>query len=218
MSAIAAIVVLGCSAVSGPAIVGARKYIERRRARRVLAERPPLGTETPDGTLVRVTGTVRVRDTTIVAPLSGVACVAARARVSSGIPHKRGATFSPEWFAIVSFVLEREREPPVVVEGVHARLDLPAARLGSAKRGSPELARRDQLLLQLGIKRIALGGGCEEVVVTAGMRVSIAGLMMLGVPPAPPAAGELGFRDQPPATIRIVGSATYPLVIGAPVA
>jgi len=199
------------------AFVGTRTFFERRRVRRELSDRPALGTETPDGTVVRVTGTVRVRDTTIVAPLSGIECVAARARVTSGV-HAKGEARSNEWFAIVSFVLERDGEPPVVVEGVHARLDLPAEKLKTAKHGSPELVRREQLLLQLGIKRIAWRGGFEEVVVTAGMRVSVAGLMMLGVPTAPAAASELGFRDQPPATIRLVGSATYPLVIGAAVA
>src|SRR6185312_13135864 len=103
------------------AIGGTRKLVERRRVRRDLAVSPDLGAKTPEGTVVRVTGVVRKRDTLIVAPLSGVECVAARARVTTGVWYTRGAQKPREWFAIVSFVLERDGEPPVVVEGKHAR-------------------------------------------------------------------------------------------------
>ena len=209
--------VLAATAVASTGLAGARTLVERRRARRQLVALPPLGTETPDGTSVRVTGTVRVRDNTIVAPLSGVECVAARARPVSGI--RPGGGGSNEWFAIVSFVLERDGEPPVVVDGVHARLDLPLERLRRAKRGSPERDRHEQLLLQLGLRAFDWGAKFEEVVVTPGMRVSVAGMMMLAPADVPPSRQrELGFREPPPATIRIVGSATYPLVIGVPIA
>ncbi len=213
------LVMIGTAAGSA-ALGGARKLLERRSARRELARHPPLGTQTPDGTVVRVTGVVRVRDTLIVAPLSGVECVAARARVTSGNWQTRRALKPREWFAIVSFVLERAAEPPILVEGVHAKLDLAPERLERAKRGSPELARREQLMLQLGDRQaLATRADFEEVVVRPGMRVSIAGLMMLALPDAPPASGnELGFRDQAPSTLRLVGNATHPLVIGAPIA
>jgi hypothetical protein len=210
-------IVIAAGAVAAAAFGGARTLVERRRVRRELVDLPPLGTETPDGTSVRVTGTVRVREATIVAPLSGVECVAARARAISGV--RVAGVGSREWFAIVSFVLERDGEPPVIVDGMHARLDLPLERLGRAKRDSPERARREQLLLQLGVHAFGWGAKFEEVVVTPGMRVSVAGMMMLAPSDAPPSPDrELGFREPPPATIRIVGSATYPLIIGVAVA
>jgi hypothetical protein len=197
-----------------------RRLIERHRVRRELAASPDLGTQTPEGTLVRVTGIVRKRETLIVAPLSGVECVAARARVTTGFWYTRTALKPREWFAIVSFVLERDREPPVVVEGEHARIAVPAEKLARAKSGSRELARREQLLLQLGEKATnAYRAGCEEIAIVPGMRVSVAGLMMLGLPEAAPADDDARlFRDQPPNTLRLVGNAAHPIVIGSPIA
>jgi hypothetical protein len=213
-------VIIGGTAVVSAAIGGTRKLVERRRVRRDLAVSPDLGAKTPEGTVVRVTGVVRKRDTLIVAPLSGTECVAARARVTTGLWYTRGATKPREWFAIVSFVVDRDGEPPVVVEGQHARIALPSPRLGRVKAGSAELARREQLLLQLGERSAsALRAGCEEVAIVPGMRVSVAGLMMLDQPSAPPAADDARlFRELPPATLRLVGNATHPLVIGRPVA
>jgi hypothetical protein len=193
--------------------------IERRRVRRELAASIPLGTETPEGTVVRVTGIVRERDTLIVAPLSGVECVAARARVTTGLWHTRGVLKPREWFAIVSFLIARDGEPPVVVEGQHALISLPGEKLARAKPGSRELARREQLLLQLGDKATnAYRAGCEEIAIVPGMRVSVVGLMMLGRSEAPVGDDERGFRELAPSTLRLVGNATHPLVIGSPIA
>jgi hypothetical protein len=197
-----------------------RKLAERRRIRRELASRPALGAETPDGTVVRVTGTVRHRDTLIVAPLSGVECVAARARVSAEMWNTRGVRKPREWFAIVSFLLERDGEPPVVVEGEHAEIALPTQKLPRPKSGSDALHRRQQLLVQLGIgAHRARGGGFEEVAIVPGMHVSVVGLMMLGDAVAPPIADDQRmFRELPPSTLRLVGNAAHPLVIGRPIA
>ncbi|HEX4454226.1 MAG TPA: hypothetical protein VH143_25360 [Kofleriaceae bacterium] len=213
------LVIVG-SGLASAAIGTARTLAERRRVRRELAASPQLGTLTPEGTLVRVTGVVRKRDTLIVAPLSGAECVAARARITTGVWQLRGAMRPREWFAIVSFVLDRGGEPPVIVEGEHARIALPPEKLARAKAGSHDLARREQLLLQLGEKATnAFRAGCEEIAIVPGMRVSIAGVMMLDVPvAAPPGDGERGFRDLPATTMRLVGNATHPLVIGSPIA
>jgi hypothetical protein len=198
----------------------ARKLAEHRRVRRELARRPALGAETPDGTVVRVTGTVRLRDTLIVAPLSGVECVAARARVSAEMWNTRGARKPREWFAIVSFLIERDGEPPVVVEGEHAEIALPTQKLARPKAGSDALHRREQLLLQLGIgAHRARGGGFEEVAVVPGMHVSVVGLMMLGQAIEPPRTDDQRmFRESPASTLRLVGNAAHPIVIGSPIA
>lgn len=187
-----------------------RKVIERRRARRELAGAPPLGADTRDGTIVRVTGRVRVVQEVVVAPLSGVECVVARSRVqvSKWRPKRR------EQFAMVSFVLERDGEPPIAVEGVHARLDVSPLPL-AAPRGmkSPERTRREELLRRVRLPLTAMATATfEETVVRAGDRITIAGLVMLdpGVVPT----GELGHRDAPPSRLRIAGNVDHPLVIG----
>jgi hypothetical protein len=120
----------------------------------------------------------------------------------------------------VSFVLERDGEPPVVVEGKHAEIALPSQKLPRPKSGSDALHRRQQLLAQLGIgAHRAGGGGFEEVAIVPGMHVSVVGLMMLGQPVAPPDANEERmFRDLPSSTLRLVGNAAHPLVIGSPIA
>ena len=211
------IAVLGGSAAIG----GARKLLERRRARKALAARAPLGTETPEGTVVRVTGTVRVADMKLVAPLSAVECVVVRSRVGSMAGMAARAVRPKEWFAMVPFVLERAGEPPIAVEGEHALLDVEPQKLPRPHGpASPERARRMQLLLKLGLKPTEVARATyEEVVVTAGMRVSVAGLMMLDPAAAPPpTTAELGFRDLAPASLRIAGNAEHPLVIGELVA
>jgi hypothetical protein len=211
--------VIVSTGLASAAIGGGRRLVEWRRGRRELAASTPLGTETPEGTVVRVTGAVRQRETLIVAPLSGVECVAARARITTGLWHVRGAMKPREWFAIVSFVVERDGEPDVVVEGQHARIALPAEKLARATVGSREYARREQLLLQLGEKATnAFRAGCEEIAIVPGMRVSVVGLMMLGQAEAPVGDDDRGFRELPPSTLRLVGNATHPLVIGSPVA
>jgi hypothetical protein len=43
--------------------------------------------------------------------------------------------------------------------------------------------------------------------------------MMLGLPEAAPADDDARlFRDQPPNTLRLVGNAAHPIVIGSPIA
>jgi hypothetical protein len=125
-----------------------------------------------------------------------------------------------EWFAIVSFLIERDGEPPVVVEGDHAEIALPAQKLPRPQPGSVALIRRVALLGQLGIgTHRARGGGFEEVAVVPGMHVSVVGLMMLGQAVEPPRTDDQRmFRETPASTLRLVGNAAHPIVIGNPIA
>jgi len=206
-----ATVAIALVAASG-SVATLRKVIERRGARRELASALPFDADTRDGTFARVTGTVRVVDELVVAPLSGVECVVARSRVRIAntwrLPRRR------EQFAMVSFVVDRDGEPPVAIEGVHARLDVTPLPL-AAPRGmsSPERSRREALLRRVRLPLTAMATArFEETVVRPGDRITIAGLVMLD-PGAPP-TGELGHRDAPPSRLRLAGNADHPLVIG----
>jgi hypothetical protein len=202
------------------------RRLTRRRARTELAAVPPLRADSLEGAIVRVTGTVRATGATIVAPLSGVECVAARAsammtdRVSPGLLRPR------VWFEIVPFALDRDGEPPVIVDGDHARLDLepmdqpvPKGWAPAKHRQRMELRevtrqRERELLGKLELPR-TMSARFEEKIVRAGTRVSIAGVFMLGEPSAD--EGERGFRELGPASLRITGDANHPLIIGQPV-
>ncbi|HET9990081.1 MAG TPA: hypothetical protein VFQ65_16235, partial [Kofleriaceae bacterium] len=63
-----------------------------------------------------------------------------------------------------------------------------------------------------GLKSSA-GGIFEEVIIEAGMRITIAGLMMKDVGAIPP-DGEAGYREEVPASLRLAGDVAHPLVIG----
>jgi hypothetical protein len=208
--------------MAGSFAIGAtRRLLERRRARRELKSRPDLADlgDPEEGIVVRVTGTVRTRrpreadrePVTVVAPLSGKCCVVYRARVTSSGSLVRGAAPPRESFAIVAFRLERDDGELVEVEGVHALLDLPD-RLSSPKT-SDDRARRASFLLHHGLPRSA-GGVFDEVIVEAGMRIAIAGLVMkdAGAPPG----GETGYREDAKPTLRLAGDLGHPLVIGEP--
>jgi hypothetical protein len=200
--------------MAGSAAIGAtRKLLERRRARRELLSRPVLGTETDEGTVVRVTGIVRIAEATLNAPISDSVCVMYRARVMAAGGFVRRAFKPSESFAMVPFVLERDGDHAMVaIEGAHALLDLPNRKLAKP-RTSDEYERRTKFLLLHGIKTTN-DGVFEEVIVEAGMHVAIAGLMMKDVRELLP-AGEAGYRDDAPAALRLAGDVAHPLVIGA---
>ena len=189
-----------------------RRVLERRRARAALRAIALLAPTTSEGAIARVTGTVAGIDGhTLVAPLTGRPCVAHRSRVAP-----RGAL-------PLGGVLERVELCPftidglVTVESVNTQLDLPRSKLTP----SPEQRDRyDAFLSPAGLWRHHAAFGkygpeFEEVIVVPGMRITVAGLVMLEIPD--PVAGELGFRDLPPARIRLVGNAEHPIVIGTAV-
>jgi hypothetical protein len=205
--------------MAGSLAIGAtRRLLERRRARSQLVSRPDLAdlADPEDGTVVRVTGTVRAVDSgdaepgpdLLRAPISGTPCVVYRARVT-----RSGTTSSKprESLAMVPFVLERDTGERVTVEGAHALLDLPNT-LARAK-SSDDRDRRATFLLLHGFPASA-PGAFDEVIVTVGMRVTVAGLVMKepgGVPD-----GEAGYRDGAKPALRLAGDLAHPLVIGQP--
>jgi hypothetical protein len=188
-----------------------RRGLERRQARDALRAIALLTPTTAEGVIARVTGTVAVLDgRTLVAPLTGRPCVAHRSRVAP-----RGALPS-------GGVLERVELCPftidgvVAVESVNTQLDLPRSRLTPSPQ---QRDRYDAFLAVTGLQRHdpefgKYGPEFEEVIVVPGMRITVAGLVTHEIPPI---ASELGFRDLPPARVRLVGDAEHPIVIGTAV-
>ncbi|CAN5128594.1 hypothetical protein BH11MYX1_BH11MYX1_14000 [soil metagenome] len=208
--------------MAGSFAIGAtRRLLERRRARHELESRPDLADlgDPEEGSIVRVPGTVRARQpreegphpAVLVAPISGKPWVVYRARVTSSGSLVRGAAKPRESFAMVPFVLERDDGDAVAIEGAHALLDLPDTLSGP--KTADDRDRRAKFLLLHGLSTSA-GGVYDEVVVEAGMRVAVAGIVMKDVGSLPD--GEAGYRDDAKPTLRLAGDLAHPLVIGAP--
>jgi hypothetical protein len=195
------------------AIAAGRKLVERRRARQALRDRAPLEHGSPDGSEVRVTGIVRVLDETLEAPLSGLPCVVYRSRMApvEGFVLWARVQKPLEQIRMVPFALELPDRSRVIVESRHALLDLdPIKKLRSDE------TRRQQLGEALGLsERDQRASQIEETVVTAGMRVTVGGLVMKDVPAAP-TSDERAFRDDQPTQLRIAGDAAHPIAIGSP--
>ncbi len=120
---------------------------------------------------------------------------------------------------MVPFLLERSGgEGPVSIEGAYAALDLdPIKRVGRRPKTPTDRARRDAFGVVHGLGQRQISNGIfDETVVEPGLTVTIVGLMMKDVDVEPPAASELGFRDEAPSALRLAGNADHPLVIGAP--
>ena len=210
-----AIVALGAGAIGA-----GRRLLERRRAHRELVSKPALDASIAEGTVVRVTGVVRVLERTLEAPLSGATCVVVRSQVRAkgfGLAALR----PKETVTMVPFLLEREGEGTVSIEGVHVLLDLkPLSLARPHRKNETERARRQQFVLAHGFntrqaRRAAFA--FWETIVEPGMTVSVAGLMMKDVGEPPPVGEELGFRDTAAPARRLAGNVEHPLVIGAPV-
>jgi hypothetical protein len=199
----------------GSAAIGAgRKLLERRRARRELREKQPLGAGSPEGEVVRITGVVRVHEDKLVAPLSGLPCVVARSRVTSGGKLTARAQKPKETIAMVTFIIDRGSEGRVVIEGKHVLLDLSPLDL---KRDEIEESRRQDFLQLHGLPLREMSRAIfEETILEPGKRVSVAGLMMKDLP-TEPVPEELGFRETAAPNLRLAGNVEHPLVIGEPV-
>jgi hypothetical protein len=201
---------LGGSAVVG----GARKVIERRRARRALRAPAPLLATSPEGEVLRVTGVVHAGDELIIAPLSGREVVVVRSRVRSGAGFLSRAAKPSETMAMVPFVIVRDDGSKVTIEGDHVELDLPALRM---RRSKIDGDRRAKFVAKHGLRRHELARAVfDETIVEVGMRVSVAGLLMKD-PIAEVVHEERGFRDDMPTSLRLAGNSDHPLVIGEPV-
>lgn len=197
----------------GSALIGiGRRMMERRRVRRELRERPALASDTNEGTVVTVEGTVRALEP-VTAPLSGRPCAVYRSMVDATNWIVRGASRKglSEMTVVTPFLVDRGAEGTVLVEGTFAVLDVPMENLKKIDR-----QRREHFLVANGVPaKQRHRAGLVEWVVADGDRVRVAGLVMHD-PASEPDAGsaERDFRDAPPPTLRITGNVDHPLAIG----
>jgi len=193
---------------SGVVVRELRRVGERRRARDALRAIPPLSATTADGTLARVTGIATpIEGHTLIAPLTGRACLAHRSRAAARGGLLQGIAVI-ERIELCPFSLGE-----VEIHSANTRLDMPPTPL----RPSPaQRDRYDRFLYPIGLHRHSrcfggYGPEFEEIIVTPGLRITVAGLVMLEI--SDRARGELGFRDRA-VRARLVGDAEHPIVIG----
>ena len=190
---------------SVPLTFGATRGLhERWRARWRLRDYPDLDDARENGR-VSATGVVRALDETLTAPLSGRPCVAYRTRVwSSSQPTGVGYAYR-ETIQLRPFVIDLGDEE-IIIDGERAMFGIPPQKL-------PRDPEREASFLA----RHALAHGrarFSEVVLELGAHVTVGGTLVL-VPRDEPAMEELGFRDPPPPSQRIVGNRERPLLLVA---
>lgn len=178
---------------------------DRRSARKLLGSTDWLDDESADGSLVKVTGVVKVREhgERFVSPLSESRCVVQRLRVLVRRGQDpRGKLI--EDFKILPFVIEGDGEQ-FLVDAEHALLDISPVPLSRAVQ-----PRKNTLLASLGHETAnSMKSEFEETIVELGKTVTVAGTLAKQ-PPGPDQAAAL--RDTDP-KIRIVGTKEHPIAI-----
>lgn len=178
------------------------------RARWRLRGHAVLDDRAREGDLVKVTGTVRPLEETLVAPLSGRHCIAYRARVS-GATKINNKQYSRGWqttMQVRPFVVDRDGGAgQIIVVGDHVVFGVHPE---SLRPRNPD--REVAFIVRHAIQpfRVRL----DEVVVEVGAHVSVGGTLVL-VPRDEPPTGERGFRDLPPPDQQLAGNRESPLVI-----
>ena len=177
----------------------------RRQARKLLGSTAWLADDSADGSMVKVTGVVRMREhgERFISPLSENRCVVLRLRVL--VRHGRNPSAKlVEKLDIMPFVIEDE-DGKLLVDAPVALLDM--APVKQSRHVGP---RKNQLLVDLGYDTANSGASeFEETLVEVGARVTIAGTLAKQ-PPRPEDAA--GYRDTDP-PLRIVGSKEHPIAI-----
>ena len=182
------------------------RLVERARAWASLRNFAPLTARSREGSFVRATGVVRVLDESVIAPLTGRECVLARSRVL-GV----GDLINPpQWMQIKPFVLVLEgSDVSAVIDGSHVLFGIAAEKLRGVSA-----ERRAAFIVRLGFKT-GDAAWLEEIVVAAGDRITVGGVLMRDLNPQPP-THERTFRQRVTPQLRLVGSIEHPLVIVRP--
>lgn len=162
-------------------------------------------------------GIVRARDKTLVAPLSGKACVAHKTRVtwmdepgsSEGrgvfgeVPARTGGAVGG--VGGVSFDLELRDGTRVQIDGGVITLDVTPYRL------PPNPERERALLVEHGNVDKHDRAGFDEIAVEPGMKIAIRG--MVRIEQDPNATAERGYRDDAPTRIRLDRNGDKPITV-----
>ncbi len=162
-----------------------------------------------EGAAYAVTGTIRPLASAVVAPLTGRACVAfvAHARVWSRLDLAGVLVDDAYAHGLAPFVLE-SAEGDLVIDSASFAIDLPARGV----YGYPPV-RQHAFLRARRLERYLRSTFCDEVIVNAGDRVSVRGVIARE---RDPDASEHGYRDTP-VRLHLAGYPDRPLRIGRPV-
>ncbi len=182
-------------------------WLHRRRLRRAVAELPPLTPDTTEGSVVHVVGRVRALNT-LVAPLSGVTCVMASSRITLRARMLRNVAATHALTRLRAFVIEREGQPDVLIDGPHVRLSIPPVKL---RWVAGEVAEAFLRACKLSPDHTN-GAHYDEMALVPGARVSAAGLLIQDIDDAPP-EDERTFRAGPRIQLRLAGDAERPVLI-----
>ena len=176
--------------------------LEELHARWSLRRFVGLDDATTENERVWATGVVRGLDETLIAPLSGRACVAYRSRVRTRLAMPR---IVHETMQLRPFILDLGDEE-IVVDGVDAIFGIAPIKLDQDPIRETSFLARHASSSAGGTARF------DEVALELGARVTVGGTLVL-VPRDEPPTDELGFRDPPPPSQRIVGNRARPLVL-----
>ena len=174
----------------------------RRSAGKLLAATPWLAADSADGTMVKITGVVRMREhgERFVSPLSENRCVVLRLRVlvRHGVDPRAKLV---EDFKILPFVVE-DSDGKVLIEATHALLDV--APIKQTNKAAP---RKASVLTDLGHETANSGASdVEETLVEVGATVTVAGTLAK----APVAEGAAAETEP---QVRLVGTQEHPIAI-----
>jgi hypothetical protein len=180
------------------------RYRTRMRMRDAAAE-------LADRTLATVTGTVRVLDRSLVAPLSGRTCVIYVARVAiktDALQQLVAPIEDPVETRWVQFALETDAGT-VIVDDTAGDVDLPELPLIPRK-----LELEQRFLAERGAPpELARTAGFHEIVVEPGDRIAVHGLVIHEEHTGE--VGERGYRDMP-RRVRLVAHRDHALAISKP--
>jgi hypothetical protein len=205
----AVILILGSgTAATTLAGIRLRRDAERRRVVRQLRQVPAMRDDVDEGTLVKISGRVKVLDDELVAPLSGARCVMYRARLRS--LSATGPTGSlATSFGIRPFAIDAGSAGVTIVRGDDAEVDLSAV---AQRRMTSERTTAFKALHGVGhMARVMV----DEVIIEPGTWITVAGRAQRDVI-AEPSTAELGFRESPRGRLDLIGSHAHPLLVHQP--
>jgi hypothetical protein len=171
------------------------------KVHRALAAYPPLPDSAIEGNPAHVTGKVVALEDTVVAPLTGRVSVIVRTRARRWLWGKIYETFLLRPFAVA------DEDRLISIDGTYAMLHVRPERLPRHN-----VLRENWFLALHGHPHQKVFWRFEEIVVRAGMHISVGGVIMRDTTIAPPTS-EQTFRTAFHTGIKLVGSKHHPLVI-----
>jgi hypothetical protein len=162
-----------------------------------------------EGEAIELRGTIRPLGPSLVAPLTGEACIGhvSRARVFTNLTVVGRLVDDFRVAAVAPFLVETSSGPVLVVDA--PELDLDLAFLGCPEvSGDSAEGPLTAFLATRRLERYAMSSFFEHALLRAGDAITASGVITL----EPSPVLETGFRDLPTRT-RLIGYGAHPLVV-----